>query len=217
MKSNLESVHLHDHRLYRRLSSKWVFYSRILTSRTFRYPRFHLHPTSGHLPNNTVNCTVLLRGDCLLLTGHSARLPAPPVAPTHRNIFTFLANQPPSAQWALHSVTLDGNFPSLLQSLEVGGAIAVSDGSFGNASGTASWIITNQIDSVSGLCILPGLDRFHSSYRSELGGLYAILQVVWAIEQVHPNVTVTLDIHCDSLSAGRQSFRPLQWPRCAGV
>ena len=65
-----------------------------------------------------------------------------------------LTNQPPSAQWALHSVTLDGNFPTLLQSLKVGGAIAVSDGSFGNASGTASWIITNQTDSVSGLCIL---------------------------------------------------------------
>ena len=137
--------------------------------------------------------------------------PNPVHSPTTLPI--FLANLPESAQWALQELSYTGSLSNHIRSLSLGQAIAVSDGSYADNRGTAAWILTNQHNSISGLCSIPGIPRFHSSYRSELGGLYGILLVVWAIEQVHPSLAVHLSIYCDGLEAIRKSSLPLRWAR----
>ena len=128
--------------------------------------------------------------------------PSPRASPS--TISEFLASLPDSATWALQELSFTGSLPKLLSSLPLDQAIAVSDGSYADHRGTASWILTNQHDSVSGLCSIPGVARFHNSYRSELGGLYGILLFLWSVEQVYPAIDIHLSIYCDGLEAIRK-------------
>ena len=198
-------------RIYCQHSNIWYFHSRIPSSRQTRYLRFHLESHQGS-PTQTSNCTVLQRGDSLLLTGYMESAP-PPSAPTPTIPPDFLSQLPESAQWAHQDLSYSGSLSNLILSLSLGQAIAVSDGSYADNWGTAAWILTNQHNSISGLCSIPGTSRFHNSYRSELGGLYAILLIVWAIEQVHSSLDIHLSIFCDGLEAIRKSSLPLNRAR----
>jgi hypothetical protein len=59
-------------------------------------------------------------------------------------------------------------------------AIAVNDGSFKEDYGTAAWVLEG-LDSRGGIVgkgIAPGCSQDHSSYRSELSGIFSILGIV---------------------------------------
>ena len=113
------------HRLYHRSQGNWRFHSTIPTSQQSRYLRFHLTSSAG-APSNTVNCTVFQRSDFLMLTGYAPSVPAP--APTSvGSVISRLQHLPPSAQWALRSLSWSGSISSLAYSLALGQAIAVSD------------------------------------------------------------------------------------------
>lgn len=58
--------------------------------------------------------------------------------------------------------------------------IAVSDGAYKDSFGTATWMIgtMEHPDRITGRVICPGAADDHSSYRSKLVGLYAIMAVV---------------------------------------
>ena len=198
-------------RIYRQQSNGWYYHSRIPSSRQARYPRFHPEPHPG-IPSQSYNCTVLQCGDSLLLTGYMESAPPPPEK-SSTTLSNFLANLPKEAQWALQDLSYTGSLEHLLLSLSRGQAISASDGSYADNWGTTAWILSDQNNSISGLCSVPGAPRFHNSYRSELGGLYGILLVVWAIEQVHPLLAIRLSIYCDGLEAIRKSSLPLRWAR----
>ena len=98
---------------------------------------------------------------------------------------------------------------TLRQSLCLGLAIAVSDGSFLPPLSTASWIFSNEVDLLSGLCCVPGHKGYQDAYRGELGGLYGIVLIVWALEQFFPEDPYILSIYCDGKEAGVKAGQPL--------
>ena len=70
--------------------------------------------------------------------------------------------------------------------LRNGTAIGVSDGSFKEEFGTASWVLENAdgTQRIQGLLITPGFHSDQSAYRSEISGLYAMVTVIDSICKV---------------------------------
>ena len=89
----------------------------------------------------------------------------PSVPTSNSSLPDYFQQLPLSAQWALRHLEFEGNFQLLRRSLSLGTAVAVSDGSFISPFSTASWIITNQSDSMSGLCCVPGMDKYQDANR----------------------------------------------------
>ena len=84
-----------------------------------------------------------------------------------------------------------------------GTAIAVSDGSFSKAHGTAAWIIqgVSGPGEVGGVLVVPGYPSDQSPYRSELAGLYAIMTAVEAICAFYNIKEGSIEVACDGESA----------------
>jgi len=111
-----------------------------------------------------------------------------------------------AASWRCHNLAFSGDVTKLAQSLRDGSAIAVSDGSYKSTYGTASWWIEAQGSSISGDALVPGLGDAQSSYRSELTGLYAILDVCHYLCSYLNILEGGITIGCDGLEALRKSF-----------
>jgi len=92
---------------------------------------------------------------------------------------------------------------ALIQAIIDGKAVAVSDGSYKDHQGAAAWIIEGADDSVRlrGAGVTPGLPEDQSAYRSELFGLWGILDSLHAFTQAHHINTGSVVIACDGLSA----------------
>jgi hypothetical protein len=78
--------------------------------------------------------------------------------------------------WIFRHILCSIKFQDLVDAINEGRAIAISDGSHKNKWGTASWRImsdTNE-DERAGLHVTPGKKDDHSAFRSELGGIYAM-------------------------------------------
>jgi len=69
------------------------------------------------------------------------------------------------------------NIHKLLESLREGSTMAISDGSYKDAFGTAAWTIgdPDTVSLISGRAICPGEATDHDSYRSELACIYSIM------------------------------------------
>jgi len=70
-----------------------------------------------------------------------------------------------------------GNWEDLSNDILTGHGYAVSNGSFKPNQGSAAWIIegSGSTNRVIGECFTPGTDDDHSSFRSELAGIYTCL------------------------------------------
>jgi hypothetical protein len=82
----------------------------------------------------------------------------------------------------------------------------VSDGSFKDSYGTAAWIIKGS-GGDNPLC--PGLENDHSSYRSKLAGIYAIITVVNHLCSYYKIKEGVITLGCDGDSALQKSFSSL--------
>jgi hypothetical protein len=84
---------------------------------------------------------------------------------------------------------------------------AVSDRSFKNQHGTASWMVY-----ISDMCIIygetisPGDPTDQSAYRSELVGIYGIVATIWLLENEY-HLIGDVTVGCDGLSALRQASK----------
>lgn len=61
-----------------------------------------------------------------------------------------------------------------------GTAVGVSDGSFKDEFGTASWIqeSTRDTQRIMGNVLIPGFKTGQSAYMSEIGGIYGLVMVI---------------------------------------
>jgi hypothetical protein len=127
------------------------------------------------------------------------------VEPEYNEFWQFLSSATPnSAKWALQCFRFVGDRSLFVQQCTTTFLymIAVSDGSYKENHGTASWRI-----SISGsddylLCsaVSPGPPECQSAYRSELTGIYGILLTIWQCQQFF-HFECSLEIGCDGLSA----------------
>jgi hypothetical protein len=88
-------------------------------------------------------------------------------------------------------------------SIRNGSCLAISDGSFKDQHGTASWTVQGE-DSFGALgssLITPGNPEDQSAYRSELAGLFGIATIVNLLCQHYDIAEGTVIIGCDGLQA----------------
>jgi len=78
-------------------------------------------------------------------------------------------------------------------------AVAVSDVSYQNDSGTAAWIIEGSMgaNQIQGSMITPGTTGNHSSFQSEVAGIYGILLTPFALYNNIANTMGRIKIICD--------------------
>jgi len=88
-----------------------------------------------------------------------------------------MLSQHPFAQTWRWEILVIGNLTQLLQDLQSGKGYAVSDGSFQAGKGAVAWIIKgmNNMNHIIGTGHCPSNEEGHSSFHSELAGIYAIL------------------------------------------
>jgi hypothetical protein len=87
-------------------------------------------------------------------------------------------------------------------------AIAVSDGSYKEEYGTAAWVIEGDsaIGRILGRVIVPGGAHDHSSYRSELAGILAIMTITNKLCDFYDIDNGSVEIACDGRSALDKAF-----------
>jgi len=119
-----------------------------------------------------------------------------------------------SAHWCFTSISIppDDGF-QLAQSIRNNSATvnalrAVTDGSFKDNFGTAAWILecANTSQQMSGSVVAPGSAHDHSSYRSELSGVYAALLVTNRLCLYFNISEGSILLGCDSKSALAMAF-----------
>ena len=111
--------------------------------------------------------------------------------------------------WLYHKVTSSRSIERLIESIEKGKVITVSDGSFipQEGIGTAAWIITTEDrkEYIRGVSISPGKKELQSAYRSEILGQLAIHD---KLQEMVEEFNITKGggiIACDGLGALRKS------------
>ena len=107
---------------------------------------------------------------------------------TITSLSEYLQSLPVDRKWSLEAMTIpEDEATNLAEAIKNGTAIAVSDGSFSNEFGTASWVIegANSHGRITGNNISPGDRLDQNAYRSELSGLYGIVLTIQAICQFH--------------------------------
>jgi hypothetical protein len=98
----------------------------------------------------------------------------------------------------------------IAEAIRDGSSIAVSDGSFKQARGTASFVIEakNSKGRLRGDNIVAGQPGDQSAYRSELSGLLGIVVTVCEICKVHRIVEGRITVACDGEEALLRAFDP---------
>jgi len=128
-------------------------------------------------PAMTHRATVTRKGNHIRLTGYGKIAPAKwRLGRTIDDICAIPFNR----EWAL-DLTVQGNLNQLLREVTHGSGLGVSDGSYRDGRGAAAWVVEgcDGRNRLLGQICTPGLDTDHSSFRSELAGLYSLLFTLW--------------------------------------
>ena len=155
------------------------------------------------IPSSARPATVEYHRSFLCLTGWADTVPQ--VTTSVQSFFEYIQlHSPISAKWALDNLTYVGNLNSWqnLAHQSYINVVAVSDGSFKESHGTASWRISlrGKEDYFLGSVIVPGSPVCQSAYRSELAGIYGICISLLTIQK-HYGCLIFAEIGCDGLSA----------------
>jgi hypothetical protein len=105
--------------------------------------------------------------------------------------------------------TLEGSHAShIVTGLLAGDAVAVCDGSYKQGKGAAGWVIegSDVTGRLTGVTEVPGEITDHSSYRTELVGILATLQMLQVICHFHKIQAGSITIGCDNISALHNAF-----------
>jgi len=139
----------------------------------------------------------------LLCTGYSATRQQ---SPNPQLLLDYLQDTP--ANWCTQFLSSIHNGASIAQAIVEGSAIAVSDGSYKDGYGTASWTIQDESgQSVDGNLVCPGLTLDMSSFRSELAGLYSIALITLHICKFFHIQEGAITVGCNGRSALTQIFQ----------
>jgi hypothetical protein len=185
---------------------KWLEYWPVLQRR--RLPTFMGEGQPCNKPSSVMQATIYRKGDKLICSGSGRILSTP--SPTYNNFREFL-QVTSGLGWCTQHFYVAPNCTEIVAGIKAGlrGTImAVSDGSFKGSFGTAAWTIgiTDHDHYVSGRVVCPGDANTHSSYQSELTGLYVILAITNHLCNYYNINEGSIEIGCDGLSALQSAF-----------
>ena len=207
-----------DDRMYEKLPDHWQYYSQIAILRLAHYPIFSLQgqlDSDGDLPPDLRRATVVslpnLPNHQIRLTGHrNAQFQEKPVPDS---LTERLEQLPSSALWAVSDCTFQDDGHDLVLSIRDGTTIGVSDGSYKNDIGTSAWVLEDPTGNrIMGANVIPGAILDQSSYRSKLGGIYAMILLVEQLCLQHHIESGSIEIGCDGLEALLKSFGDFNLP-----
>jgi len=164
--------------------------------------RFH-DKEEGFIPESAQPATVEFQRSYVVLTGYGAVVLDEEESSTHQSFAEFCKSFiHEDARWAVPTLQYK-DVRRIAEAIINGTAVAVSDGSFAKAHGTAAWIIQDDSGSgeVGGSLVVPGYPSDQSAYRSELAGLYAILIAVETICVYFDIHDGSIEVACDGESA----------------
>jgi len=142
---------------------------------------------------------VQVQAQKIILTGSA------PIAPTPstESALTKLLQHPFAHIWQWETLVV-GNLLQLISDLQSGKGYAVSNGSFQAGKGAATWIIegTDNTNRIIGRGLSPSDDEGHSSFRSKLAGIFAIMFTLQILLPATPTQSTrpSLRLACDGKS-----------------
>jgi len=184
-------------RLWKKQANRWRYYT-YLPSRS----RSQFFDATGLTSEQTPVClqmhraVVVPRGTRLLLAGCDTFATSP-----HKlRGLDQLHHSQMAKDWNLQLRTV-GKLSDLKQDIKQRHGYVVSDGSYSMEAGAAAWIIEGRsaTSRLIGTMITPSSPKDHSSFRSELTGLYGALCTLEALDL--GDTTYTCHIACDGKSA----------------
>jgi hypothetical protein len=192
--------------LYSYSKGQWLEHKPVLLNN--RLPTYMVEGTKCTAPPIVMRATTYRRGDRIICSGSGALLPLS--LPTHGTFYEFLKTKS-GLDWCTHDLVVAPDCAELVLGIKAGltGNIkAISDGSFKDTWGTAAWTIgiTEHEQYISRRVVCPGGADAHSSYLSELTGLYVILAIMNHFCEYYQIDDGSIEIGCDGLSALQTSF-----------
>jgi hypothetical protein len=166
--------------------------------RQLRSKKYTATEIGQELPTDAERTTITAHNNFIRCHGSTASTFQQPIK---ENIEDLIQ---PSDKWAISSFDCPDNGKTIATAMIQGNAIAVCDGSYKDRFRTAGYVIQkwdSQLNRVTGAHVTPGHPDEMNPYRSELGGILAIVAVADAIAVFHDVSTGTIELGCDCKSA----------------
>ncbi len=191
--------------LFHQTEQEWTTFTPLPSRRRTRSFLDKATPTTLHaMPKPLYRATTYHHGNIGTITGYGP-MKSEPINPTP-DPFNQVWQR-----WQCES-TLEGSVDNLIQAIQSGKAVAVSDGSFRDQMGAAAWTIeaTTAEHQLLSTGHTPGNPEDQSAYRSELFGLWGILASLRQLSSDHNIHQGQVTIACDGLSALKKAR--VDWP-----
>jgi hypothetical protein len=191
-------------RLYQKSTSK--VFACIHKSKTRSGSKYMLINSEEPIPETSEGTTVFLQGNTFTTEG--CRPWIRPEAETYTSFQDFMRKQK-QWTWLQPSIIIPSDdCHALAEAIQQGTYIAVSDGSFKDARGTASIVIKGQDGRFRLRCdvVVLGDEGAQSAYRSELTGIMTAVNLIDLICIYFKITTGTVTMVCDGKSALERFF-----------
>jgi len=159
-------------------------------------------------PANCQCITVTKNNTFYTISAHHGHINKPN---TTADWMAYLGNLPEEAKWVFIHSNLKETRPCLAATLACELIIAVSDGSFKDTQGTATWVMytksTPKMAIAHGVLMTPGQPNSQSLYRSELAGIYGIVTTIAMICKFYQTDQGSVQVICNGESALKCFFK----------
>jgi hypothetical protein len=179
----------------------WSFYHVVSGRRQSVNRLYHLRGSSNALPPDSRAATVSIHGPLarLISFGLSA---LPPQDDQALSFSQILDSLPAPSIWAVQEYALPSDLGPIVRSLLLGTSRAIRDGPYKDKFGTFAFtILDNQDNSILNLNVVPGHPDDQGAYRSELAGLFGIVQVINRLCSWAGIESGGIEVGCNRLSA----------------
>jgi hypothetical protein len=186
-------------RVYHHLpdDSRYDTYSALPNQRRLRSPKYFLTTTTIAMPLDAERTTTTEHSNFVWC--HGSAISSYAIRP----ILSITDLIHDNDKWAIRTLHCPENGSNVAQAILRGNAIAVCDGSYKDHFGTAAFVLQNgnsKTSRILGAHVTPGHPDDINPYRSELGGILAIVIIAEAIATFHDIAEGTIEIGCDCQS-----------------
>jgi len=179
-------------------TSSFECYSVLVTQRRLRSPKYIPNGTSPDLPNDVERTTVSQQPTFVWCHGSQPSTYQPRLKTSVKD------HVKDHDLWAIRSFDCPNNGATIAQAILQGTALAICDGSYKDQFGTAGFAIQNgssRDSRILGANVTPGHPEDQNPYRSEVGGIAAIVIIVEALTTVYAIQNGSIELGCDCESA----------------
>jgi hypothetical protein len=179
---------------YIQKTREYNIFSIVLNRRRLRSPKYTLSSQCIQLPEDAERATTTKTGNSVVCHGSYKS------KHTSKTRTTLEDHIQDNDKWAVQSIQYDENGKNVAQAIILGTAIAVCDGSYKDDFGTAAFVLqrgASKQETITGAHVTPGHPEDINPYRSELGGILAIVVIAEAIASFHDIQTGTIELGCD--------------------